>query len=493
MTGRTGEPRTWAKEVNSLLRRDTRSGLTALDLFCGAGGLSLGFWAVGFDVVGVDQNTDAVKTYSRNLGPADCVELNDEATFPRADVIIAGPPCQPWSRAGRRLGGRDERDGFGVVIRAVQKVQPVAAVIENVPDLARSRQRQHLDEFKTQLTTLGYAVAERVLNAADYGVPQSRRRIFITALHGDTPLECPTPWLRAVTVREAIPGTCRREAAGARLVSDRMNSYIERYEQASKCCTPRDLHLDRPARTLTVRNLTAATGDMMRLRLPDGRRRMLTVREAARLQSFPDWFRFLGSDRSRLEQIGNAVPPLVSLAVANSMLKQITDLEAVAKPSNQAYPVASSAAASATMRANRRRDTSPERILRSALHRRGWRFRVDLPVAVGDRRVRPDIVFTRRLVAVFVDGCFWHACPEHGQQPRANATYWAAKLRRNVERDQEDTESLERSGWSVVRVWEHERTGDAIAMIEAALNLYEASLPSGASRSRPETSARSTL
>ncbi|MXY78734.1 MAG: very short patch repair endonuclease [Chloroflexi bacterium] len=121
------------------------------------------------------------------------------------------------------------------------------------------------------------------------------------------------------------------------------------------------------------------------------------------------------------------------------------------------------------MRANRRRDTGPERDLRSGLHRRGWRFRVDLPVKAGGRRVRPDIVFTRRRVAVFVDGCFWHACPDHGQMPRANASYWEPKLRRNVERDLEDTGALERSAWTVVRVWEHQPTPDAVADVEAAL------------------------
>ena len=126
------------------------------------------------------------------------------------------------------------------------------------------------------------------------------------------------------------------------------------------------------------------------------------------------------------------------------------------------------------MRANRRRDTVPERRLRSALHRRGWRFRVDLPVETAVRRVRPDIVFTRRRVAVFVDGCFWHACPEHGQQPITNAFYWGPKLRRNVERDQADTDLLERDGWTVVRIWEHEPACDAVASIEEALRSVEA-------------------
>ena len=305
--------------MNSLLRRETTLGLKALDLFCGAGGLSLGFWACGFEVEGIDHSSDAVSTYSINLGKADCADLSDVSGVPDADVIIAGPPCQPWSRAGKRLGEQDERDGFDITMQVVQKIRPVAVVIENVPDVARSHKRQHLDEFEAQLADLGYAIGEHVLNAADYGVPQNRHRIFVTGIRGGKPLEPPEAWSEAISVSKAISGTCRREAAGAKLLTDGMSAYIERYERASGCRTPRDLHLDRPSRTLTVRNLSGATGDMMRLRLPDGRRRTLTVREAARLQSFPDWFRFRGTERSQLEQIGNAVPPLLALAVANSV------------------------------------------------------------------------------------------------------------------------------------------------------------------------------
>src|SRR5450759_5812654 len=88
------------------------------------------------------------------------------------------------------------------------------------------------------------------------------------------------------------------------------------------------------------------------------------------------------------------------------------------------------------MRAHRRTDTKPELALRSALHRRGYRFRKDHRLDLNDgARVRPDIAFTARKVAVFVDGCFWHVCPEHGRDPTVHAWYWAPKLRRNVERD----------------------------------------------------------
>lgn len=112
------------------------------------------------------------------------------------------------------------------------------------------------------------------------------------------------------------------------------------------------------------------------------------------------------------------------------------------------------------MRANRKTGTKPEALLRSALHRRGLRFRKGILVAAGDVKVRPDIVFTKARVAAFLDGCFWHACAQHGTRPTANAGYWLAKLRRNVERDRLVDEALIDAGWMVVRVWEHDLRGD---------------------------------
>lgn len=127
-------------------------------------------------------------------------------------------------------------------------------------------------------------------------------------------------------------------------------------------------------------------------------------------------------------------------------------------------------ARSENMRANRRRDTAPERALRSALHARGARFRVDRPVRLpGMRPIRPDIVFTRRRVAVFVDSCFWHGCPQHGHTPSANLHYWGPKLARNRQRDDEQTAAFEAAGWLVVRVWEHESIEIAAGRVLKAL------------------------
>ncbi len=134
------------------------------------------------------------------------------------------------------------------------------------------------------------------------------------------------------------------------------------------------------------------------------------------------------------------------------------------------YPAPLSAGRSRNMQANRRANTKPEVILRSALHRLGYRYRKDLLLRLDDGvRVRPDIVFTARKVAVFVDGCFWHACPDHGRQPTVNEWYWTPKLARNVERDRKVTNALTAAGWHVVRVWEHETTAAAIEAVTSAI------------------------
>ena len=123
------------------------------------------------------------------------------------------------------------------------------------------------------------------------------------------------------------------------------------------------------------------------------------------------------------------------------------------------------------MRANRRTDTKPELALRHALHRLGYRYRKDYRLDLDSgRRVRPDIAFTARKVAVFVDGCFWHACPEHGSKPRANEWYWGPKLVRNVERDRINDAALILAGWSVIRLWEHVPLEEAVRTVVAAIS-----------------------
>ena len=132
-------------------------------------------------------------------------------------------------------------------------------------------------------------------------------------------------------------------------------------------------------------------------------------------------------------------------------------------------PKASSPAVSARMRRTAQRDTAAEVAIRRELHRRGHRYRVDLRPS-SRLRTRADVVFTRWRVAVFIDGCFWHGCPNHWTAPKANSAWWREKIEANVARDRRADEELAAGGWVVVRIWEHEQVPIGVDRIERALD-----------------------
>lgn len=121
-----------------------------------------------------------------------------------------------------------------------------------------------------------------------------------------------------------------------------------------------------------------------------------------------------------------------------------------------------------SMLSNRGRDTVPELAVRRLLHASGARYRVDFPPLGGRRRA--DIVFTRQHVAVFIDGCFWHSCPQHSTLPARNSEYWIPKLQRNVERDREVDDLLQTHGWTFLRFWEHEDPARVAGAILSAVS-----------------------
>ena len=135
---------------------------------------------------------------------------------------------------------------------------------------------------------------------------------------------------------------------------------------------------------------------------------------------------------------------------------------------------ASSEAARRTMVANRRRDTKPEMRVRRILHAAGLRYRVDFP-PIQQLRSRADIVFSRRRIAVFIDGCFWHQCPLHGTAPSANSDYWGPKLARNTERDLAVNRALAATGWTTLRFWEHE---DPVEVAKTIVRVWARTDPS---------------
>ncbi|HEY9853395.1 MAG TPA: DNA cytosine methyltransferase [Leptolyngbyaceae cyanobacterium] len=291
-----------------------------IDLFAGCGGFGLGFESGGFKTIGYEILEDACATYQNNLHSS-CYQINLNPLsnlVHGADVIIGGPPCQPFSVGGHQLGLKDSRDGFPTFISAVKRYRPKIALFENVRGMLY-RNKAYFEEIVFALQSLDYIVEWEILNAAHYGVPQKRERLFCVAHKGGWQWPKKTHFNFPYTAGEALGEMAFSVPSNAKFLTSNMDEYIKKYEIASQCIKPRDLHLNAPSRTVTCRNLSGATGDMLRILLPDGRRRRLTVREGARLQSFPDWFQFQGSENSQFNQIGNAVPPLLAKALASSV------------------------------------------------------------------------------------------------------------------------------------------------------------------------------
>jgi DNA (cytosine-5)-methyltransferase 1 len=306
----------YIERLNSILQPQSGGRPLVLDLFAGCGGLALGFEAQGFETLGFEMDEDCCATYRHNLG-GNCIQARLDANyhFPPAQVVIGGPPCQPFSVGGLQRGIRDARDGFPAFISAVEQAKPDIWMFENVRGLMY-RNKDYLDAIISELESLNYVVEYRLLNAVNHGVPQNRERMIVVGHRGSFCF--PAIQTERVTAGEAVHDLAHLNEANSKFLTPSMDAYVAKYEKASKCITPRDLHLDRPARTVTCRNLAGATGDMHRIVMPDGRRRRLTVREGARLQSFPDWFIFQGKETSCFNQIGNAVPPLLSYEIAKS-------------------------------------------------------------------------------------------------------------------------------------------------------------------------------
>jgi DNA (cytosine-5)-methyltransferase 1 len=314
----------YPKEINAKLKPwiDTELNKTVVDLFAGCGGLSLGFEANGFKTVGYEMDERASETYSKNLlGKCFNEKLTIDSVYPKADIVIGGPPCQPFSVGGKQLGLKDSRDGFPIFLSAVQQLEPEVLLFENVRGMLY-KNKWYLKEVIEELESLGYYANYALLNAVNYEVPQNRERVVVVG--SKQRFNFPKKINRKITAGEALEELAFEFNDDSKFFTKSMDTYVAKYEKASKCVNPRDLYLDRPARTLTCRNLAGATGDMHRVRLKDGRRRRITVREAARLQSFPDWFEFVGTETNQYNQIGNAVAPNFAFHLAKAIKDYLT-------------------------------------------------------------------------------------------------------------------------------------------------------------------------
>jgi DNA (cytosine-5)-methyltransferase 1 len=327
--------------------------LKALDLFAGAGGLSLGLIEAGFEVVvAVECDAAAADTY-RSLHPSTEVFEQDIKTADlgqfkgEIDVVAGGPPCQPFSTGGLRRGAADPRNGLPAMLAAIEALRPHAVLLENVPGLAGAQGRRYLMRLLGRLRALGYEPEYEVLDAADYGVPQRRRRLVICATkkqgfsfpeatHGP---DAKRPW--------KVVGDVLDLAQPLGIANPSIVTYAKRpdlrpspYDGHLFNGGGRPLDLSRPSRTIlasaggnkthfldcgevvpTYHAHLMAGGKPRRGKVPDARR--LTVAESALLQSFEPSTIFIGSRSQQYSQIGNAVPPLLAEAVGRSLARHL--------------------------------------------------------------------------------------------------------------------------------------------------------------------------
>lgn len=333
---------------------------TLIDLFAGCGGLTRGFEDSECfrSIFAVESDTDAAETYRLNFGDhVTEASIENVATFPPADVLVGGPPCQGFSPLNRGAVGFERRGLWREYLRALEQIDPSAFVMENVPELLGSAEYR---KFKERAEGLGYLVEEDILNAADYGVPQRRRRAIVIGIRSgtvpwpqETHAENPSPGERRepwVNFREAVAGlplrpngrswhrprnprpeSVRRYKAVPRDGGNRfaMQRNLDRAGLADlvpRCWRDKPtgttdvfgrLWWDRPAYTIRTEFFKPEKGRY----LHPSAHRPITVREAARCMSFPDDFALPEHQAmtSVARQIGNAVPPLLAQRIAESL------------------------------------------------------------------------------------------------------------------------------------------------------------------------------
>lgn len=375
------------REVRAWLRTVPRP--WAVDLFSGAGGLSLGLMEAGINViVAADSDAASVETHAANLGSlpfqGDLASTTRLLTalerwgVSHVDIVAGGPPCQPFSRAGSakirdlvRQGARPTQDArtglWRSFLRVVDALQPRVVLFENVPDLANWDDGSLLSTLIWSLRERGFRTEVRILDAFRFGVPQHRARLFLVGLRGGT-FDWPKPTNRRQTLRDAIGdlprvGPAQRKTqlpykgpktplqrllrrGVSRMESDLIMDHVTRDvrpddARAFALMKPGQTYKDLPARLRRYRadifddkykrlewgnlsrTITAHIAKDAYWYIHPSQDRTLSIREAARIQTFPDWFRFAGHPSDQLRQIGNAVPPLLSVKIATAIAAAI--------------------------------------------------------------------------------------------------------------------------------------------------------------------------
>lgn len=352
----------------------------AIDLFCGCGGFSKGFQQAGFNIrFGIDMWKDATVTYKQNFPSAvvmneDIMKISSQDILNKTemnkedvDIIIGGPPCQGFSLSGKRMIDDERNKLYKSFVGLVSEIKPKVFVMENVPGLVRLFKGQVAEQVIEDFTNVGYKVKMRILSADNYGVPQQRKRVFFVGINKEyfgeeIKYDYPAPFMGIGT---DIPAwTCKDAISDLDFVPDDrslgekilyeiepqcqyqvdmrknsefvLNHSITIHKEKTKeiialvpdggnyKSLPKELQGTRKVNIAWTRMdskkpcFTIDTGHNHHFHYKENR--VPTVRESARIQSFPDDFEFIGIKTSQLKQVGNAVPPLLAEAIAKSVI-----------------------------------------------------------------------------------------------------------------------------------------------------------------------------
>ena len=312
------DPDPRSRTMRQLLRRHALrqdpDGPLGLDVFAGAGGFGLGAESAGVRTVGMERNRLAVRTAKRSGLQTIAGDVSDLAGVGvPVDVLIGGPPCQPFSSAGKGRGRYDPREGFGLFLDVVDSVRPRRLVAENVMNFLALRYQDYRDHIMGELAKRYPYTGHWVLNAKDFGVPQNRERVFIWASDEDLSKPKPKPGTRVKTVAQALP---QLQMAGYDAIIPFQVTAVSRpiaTRASPTVTTRRNLYAVAQA-GLTYRGAgSIPTGP--------GKARLLTPKETLILQGFPEGFDPVGNKEQQQCQIGNAVPPPLAAAVVAAVTK----------------------------------------------------------------------------------------------------------------------------------------------------------------------------
>jgi DNA (cytosine-5)-methyltransferase 1 len=325
--------------------------MRSIDLFSGPGGLSLGMKSQGAQIVcAVEKNSDACATYSLHTTVADhynedIAKIDFRKYRTKCDLVFGGPPCQPFSLGGLNQGRRDKRDMIPEFLRVIEEVAPEAFLMENVPGLTTKKHKAYLEQVLAAFASLGYNLSWAVLNAANYGVPQKRKRLFVVGFrHGQFLFPDPThgegkaPCIATKKIVEPVPIGTPPDCAVkyAKFPDLRPSPYAGHIYNGGG----RPLDPDGPAHTILAssggykthwvdtlgiapeyhRHLQAG-GKPWEGEVPGARR--LSVEECALFQTFPPDMVFSGSRSSQYTQVGDAVPVRLAAALAKAVRRQL--------------------------------------------------------------------------------------------------------------------------------------------------------------------------